>query len=294
MSFNFITEETKNYIKNVLLFINEENEFDPDRRSRTPRTIPNPNLTPGFRPGDLNNYPQVYGSPIPSRTPSRTYTKGKNTYTTTRAPLSYSGKGSGMGDKKASEKFKVNIKDVIDPITLVGSSKIPGTIDPQTQTVSGQGVLNYMSSISKASSAIDTIDQMLASSPTLKLAAATSLLNAFPQAAPKGSSAATTGNKVTGSIGAIKQLPEPVQTLLKTVSDISVSPDLQKNKLFNKVMQYSINTTGFDPADPLGGLRRGFEIMGGQHIRKNVARQGQAQQRGMETTMGHPSGSGNW
>lgn len=261
MPFVQITEGTKNYIKEFLLSEQGGN------------TAPTPRVNPN---------------------------KFKGTAPRQRGSMSTSGKGSGMGLKYAKGyTIKPPPTDLIDYATMFGNTTIPGTTDTNTKMPSSQLGLNYMSTLSKGSAAIEVLDQMLAQSPTLKTAVASNLMSLLPHANPNASKSQTSNvNSVLqqqiGNVGG------PAGSLLSVVSQLALPTSsgagapLANNKLYNKVMQYSFNTTGFDPTDPLGGLRRGLELMGGQHIRKNVARQGQAQQRGAETTMGHPSGSGNW
>jgi len=265
MGFEKIEQNTKDYIKSVLLL----SEQTPPAGSTGP-TAP-PRLTPargGSGSGTSVGAPSRHGFKAYPTTPSKKYFDG------------------------------------ITPDILLGKTLIPGTT--QIMTVDGgekvethdpQKVLNYMTGLAQASSVLDVLDQMLSQSPGIKLMMANQLRGAkmpvtIAPSETKTASQEEISKISTGVQDQIKMLPGGVGDALTMVSDLIGTPEMKKNKLLQKTMEYSIATTPFEITDPFAGMRRGIELMGGKEIRKNIARIQDTQTRGAQTGMGHPSGFG--
>lgn len=269
MGFEKIEQNTKDYIKSVLLLS--------EQTPPTPAPGPGPGATAWITPakvgsggGTVVGGSSLYGTKATPKSGTRTYPK----------------------------------VDSIEPEILLGKTLIPGTT--QTVTIDGgkkaethdpDKVLNYMTGLAQASSVLDVLDQMLSQSPGIKLMMANQLRGAkMPSVIAPGKTKTASEEEIakisTAVQDQIKMLPGGVGDALTMVSDLIGTPEMKKNKLLQKTMQYSIATTPFEITDPFAGMRRGIELMGGKEIRKNIARIQDAQTRGAQTGMGHPSGFG--
>jgi|688.fasta_scaffold163007_2 hypothetical protein len=268
MGFEKIEQNTKDYIKSVLLLS--------EQTPPTPAPGPGPGATAWFSPTRGGS--------------------GKGTGTTV-------GGSSGKATPRSGTRTYPKV-DSIQPDILLGKTLIPGTTQTVTlptgekaETHDSQKVLNYMTGLAQASSTLDVLDQMLSQSPGIKLLMANQLRGKTMPATLAPGSAKTASQEEISKISTavqdqIKMLPGGVGDALTMVSDLIGTPEMKKNKLLQKTMQYSIATTPFEITDPFAGMRRGIELMGGKEIRKNIARIQDTQTRGAQTGMGHPSGFG--
>ena len=272
MSFDCITEGSKDYIKYVLQLTEE---------SMTGVTY----VAPGRKKGTR-------------KTSSFPFSGGAG------------GKGLGGGDDTQPGDFVSNTKDkkgkkqdmgLVGPI-MWGNSKIPGTFvknekgeyeDAEDAT---QGGLNYLTSLGQAQSSLEFADQMLPAA--VKLLIAKGLADSQIQAQPDSddSLASAFQRGLDKASEAEKTAASPFEVMAKdTLNSIEKMTGLKgiandQNPLAQKVMQYSKNLAAIDPFNPLLGLKIGVEMLGGKEVLRRTRELGAVQSAGAASTMGHPSG----
>ena len=272
MSFDCITEGSKDYIKYVLQLTEE---------SMTGVTY----VAPGRKKGTR-------------KTSSFPFSGGAG------------GKGLGSGDDTQPGDFVSNTKDkkgkkqdmgLVGPI-MWGSSKIPGTVvknekgeyeDADDPT---QGGLDYLTSLGQAQSSLEFADQMLPAA--VKLLIAKGLADSQIQARPDSddSLASAFQRGLDKASEAEKTAASPFADMAKdTLNSIEKMTGLKgiandQNPLAQKVMQYSKNLAAIDPFNPLLGLKIGVEMLGGKEVLRRTRELGAVQSAGAASTMGHPSG----
>ena len=275
MSFDCITEGSKDYIKYVLQLTEE---------SMTGITY----VAPGRKKGTR-------------KTSSFPFSGGAG------------GKGLGGGDDTQPGDFVSNTKDkkgkkqdmgLVGPI-MWGNSKIPGTFvknekgeyeDAEDAT---QGGLNYLTSLGQAQSSLEFADQMLPAA--VKLLIAKGLADSQIQAQPdsddtlvaafeRGLSIASEAEKTAASpFAAIaKDTLNSIESMTGVGGEEGIAN--KGNPLAQKVMQYSKNLAAIDPFNPLLGLKIGVEMLGGKEVLRRTRELGAVQSAGAASTMGHPSG----
>ena len=292
MSFNTITEGSKEYIKYILQ-LNEQ----------TPSVVTLPNGAPS---GVTLWSDKPFGDPGRKRNPetgtsSFTFSggaggKGLNNY-----------KGTGVPRDKDFYKRKEN-QGLQGPI-MWGGSQIPGYVKRNKDTneieeISTDGGLGYLTSVGQAQSSLEFLDQMLPS--IVKYGMAQGLrsqkVNQNPEDTKNGSTNPwTLGTLNTGAEGSTKTVNSGIGTamgsaLSSMTNDITNSIDTMigdigdQSPLAKKVMDYSKNLGPLDPYNPLMGLKIGVEMLGGKEILRRTRELGAVQTAGAASAMGHPSG----
>lgn len=272
MSFDCITEGSKDYIKYVLQLTEE---------SMTGVTY----VAPGRKKGTR-------------KTSSFPFSGGAG------------GKGLGGGDDIQPGDFVSNTKDekgkkqdmgLVGPI-MWGNSKIPGTFvknkkgEYEAAEDATQGGLNYLTSLGQAQSSLEFADQMLPAAVKLLIARglADSEIKAQPDSDNSLASAFQRG--LDKASEAEKTAASPFEVMAKdTLNSIETMTGLKgiandENPLAQKVMQYSKNLAAIDPFNPLLGLKIGVEMLGGKEVLRRTRELGAVQSAGAASTMGHPSG----
>ena len=272
MSFDCITEGSKDYIKYVLQLTEE---------SMTGVTY----VAPGRKKGTR-------------KTSSFPFSGGAG------------GKGLGGGDDIQPGDFVSNTKDekgkkqdmgLVGPI-MWGNSKIPGTFvknkkgEYEAAEDATQGGLNYLTSLGQAQSSLEFADQMLPAAVKLLIARglADSEIKAQPDSDNSLASAFQRG--LDKASEAEKTAASPFEVMAKdTLNSIEKMTGLKgiandENPLAQKVMQYSKNLAAIDPFNPLLGLKIGVEMLGGKEVLRRTRELGAVQSAGAASTMGHPSG----
>ena len=265
MSFNLITEGSKDYMKYVLQ-LSEAKKSSSTKGKKTPPVDPKPVIN------------------VPTEDQKR--------------PIKASGSGGTEEffrnskpkwddeflDTKPYDRTKKN-DSLVTPI-LFGGSNIPnnkgkilkngavGEDGPEEPDESGG--LDYLTNVAQGASVIDFVDQNLPAAARLALSA--SLLGQKVKKTPDGNM------KATGAVSAFSQ------ELMDKVKDYAGGKDL--GPLGDKVFKYTENLGALDPMNPLLGLKLGYEMLGGNEILKRTRELGAAQSSGAQSSMGHPSGFG--
>jgi len=287
MSFNYITEGSKNYIKYVLQ-LNEE--------SMTGITF----VAPGRKKQKETR-----------KKPSFAFSGGAG------------GKGLGGGDDiqpgdflstEKDEKGKIKDQGLRGAI-MWGNSKIPNSRTTNQKTgeeqENTQGGLDYITSLGQAQSALDFADQMMPAAVKLLLAkglfssqikakpGSTVAGNAKPDTTATNSNVSLKGALDAARSGASKEQQMALSGFESVAGDVlsqienltGTSKIANKdNPLAQKVMQYSKNLGAIDPYNPLLGLKIGVEMLGGKEVLRRTRELGAVQSAGAASTMGHPSG----
>jgi len=284
MSFNYITEGSKNYIKYVLQ-LNEE--------SMTGVTF----VAPGRKKETRKR-------------PSFAFSGGAG------------GKGLGGGDdiqpgdflsKEKDEKGKIKDQGLRGAI-MWGNSRIPNsrtTNEKGEQQDDTQGGLDYITSLGQAQSALDFADQMMPAAVKLLLAKGlfSSQIKARPGSTVAGNikpGTTTTNSNVSlqGALDAARSGASKEQQMalsgfesvagdvLSQIENLTGTSKIanENNPLAQKVMQYSKNLGAIDPYNPLLGLKIGVEMLGGKEVLRRTRELGAVQSAGAASAMGHPSG----
>jgi len=277
MSFDCITEGSKDYIKYVLQLSEE---------SMTGVTY----VAPGRKKETRKR-------------PSFTFSGGAG------------GKGLGGGDDiqpgdflstEKDEKGKIKDQGLRGAI-MWGNSKIPNsrtTNEKGEEQDNTQGGLDYITSLGQAQSALDFADQMMPAA--VKLLLAKGLFGAQVKANP-GSTAGPPGGSNISLKGALdaergkgskdQQIAlsgfeaiagDIISQIEKLTGAKGIASD--NNPLAQKVMQYSKNLGAIDPYNPLLGLKIGVEMLGGKEVLRRTRELGAVQSAGAASSMGHPSG----
>lgn len=250
------------------------------------------------------------------------------------------GKSLRGGDKIKPGRFISKNKEDGDKLRgpiIFGSSAVPGVIAVENgkEKYSTQGGLDYLTNLSQAQSAIEFANQMLPAA--VKLALAGSLFQTSVGAGGKPVSAASNqetsqnkpqdqksvgaGGKPVGTASNQKtsQNKPQDQTLTSTLSNMQggTGPASEIAKQFSqmggdvigtienltgvkgvagasplasKVMKATKNLGALDPFNPLLGLQLGIELLGGKEVLRRTREIGAAQSAGAASSMGHPSG----
>jgi hypothetical protein len=277
MSFDCITEGSKDYIKYVLQLSEE---------SMTGVTY----VAPGRKKETRKR-------------PSFTFSGGAG------------GKGLGGGDDiqpgdflstEKDEKGKTKDQGLRAGI-MWGNSKIPNsrtTNEKGEEQDNTQGGLDYITSLGQAQSALDFADQMMPAA--VKLLLAKGLFSSQIKANP-GSTAGTADSSnvsLKGALDAARGGANQEQQmalsgfeavagdLLSQIENLTGTTKIanENNPLAQKVMQYSKNLGAIDPYNPLLGLKIGVEMLGGKEVLRRTRELGAVQSAGAASSMGHPSG----
>jgi hypothetical protein len=277
MSFDCITEGSKDYIKYVLQLSEE---------SMTGVTY----VAPGRKKETRKR-------------PSFTFSGGAG------------GKGLGGGDDiqpgdflstEKDEKGKIKDQGLRGGI-MWGNSKIPNsrtTNEKGEEQDNTQGGLDYITSLGQAQSALDFADQMMPAA--VKLLLAKGLFSSQIKANP-GSTAGTADSSnvsLKGALDAARGGANQEQQMalsgfeavagdvLSQIENLTGTTKIanENNPLAQKVMQYSKNLGAIDPYNPLLGLKIGVEMLGGKEVLRRTRELGAVQSAGAASSMGHPSG----
>jgi hypothetical protein len=262
MSFNLITEGSKDYMKYVLQLSEAKKSSTTKAKKTAP---PEPKL---FDPV-IN---------VPTEDEKR--------------PIKASGSGgrdfmSGSRPIEDEEFLKTKPHqqknpDSLVPTILFGGSKIPngsGNFPKKnengTEETDESGGLDYLTNVAQGASVIDFADQNLPAAARLALAAAL-----FGEKVKK-----TPGDPV--QLGALTGFQQDLINQVKQYADTK-----KLGPLADKVFKYTQNLGALDPFNPLLGLKLGYEMLGGNEILKRTRELGAAQSSGAQSSMGHPSGFG--
>lgn len=277
MSFDCITEGSKDYIKYILQLTEE---------SMTGVTF----VPPGRKKET-------------KKRPSFTFNGGAG------------GKGLGGGDDIQPGDFLSTNKDKkgktkdegLRGKIMWGNSNIPNsrtTNEKGEEQDNTQGGLDYITSLGQAQSALDFADQMMPAA--VKLLLAKGLFSSQIKANP-GSTAGTADSSNVSLKGALDVArsgasKEQEMTLsgfeavagdvLSQIENLTGTTKIanENNPLAQKVMQYSKNLGAIDPYNPLLGLKIGVEMLGGKEVLRRTRELGAVQSAGAASSMGHPSG----
>ena len=288
MSFDCITEGSKDYIKYILQLTEE---------SMTGVTF----VPPGRKKET-------------KKRPSFTFNGGAG------------GKGLGGGDDIQPGDFLSTNKDKkgktkdegLRGKIMWGNSNIPNsrtTNEKGEEQDNTQGGLDYITSLGQAQSALDFADQMMPAAVKLLLAKGlfSSQIKARPgsTAAKPGSTAAEPDSTAAGSNVSLKGALDVARSgaskeqemalsgfeavagdVLSQIEKLTGTETIanEKNPLAQKVMQYSKNLGAIDPYNPLLGLKIGVEMLGGKEVLRRTRELGAVQSAGAASSMGHPSG----
>jgi hypothetical protein len=274
MSFDCITEGSKDYIKYVLQLSEE---------SMTGVTY----VAPGRKKETRKR-------------PSFTFSGGAG------------GKGLGGGDDiqpgdflstEKDEKGKTKDQGLRAGI-MWGNSKIPNsrtTNEKGEEQDNTQGGLDYITSLGQAQSALDFADQMMPAAVKLLLAKGlfSSQIKARPGSTAAGSNVSLKGALDVARSGASKEQEMTLSgfeavagDVLSQIENLTGTSKIanENNPLAQKVMQYSKNLGAIDPYNPLLGLKIGVEMLGGKEVLRRTRELGAVQSAGAASSMGHPSG----
>jgi len=269
MSFDCITEGSKDYIKYVLQLTEE---------SMTGITY----VAPGRKKETKKN-------------PSFTFSGGAG------------GKGLGGGDdiqpgtflsKEKDKKGKTKDAGLLGTI-MWGASQIPNSSAKDAkgkEKMNTQGGLDYLTSLGQAQSSLEFADQMMPAAVKLLIAKGLygSQVKSKPGSEVSLSQAFEKGLK--GATGQEKAVADAfASTARETIDQIEKMTGVggianENNPLAQKVMQYSKNLGAIDPFNPLLGLKIGVEMLGGKEVLRRTRELGAVQSAGAASTMGHPSG----
>jgi hypothetical protein len=209
--------------------------------------------------------------------------------------------GDFLFDTKDKKRKKQDI-GLIGPI-MWGISEIPGTVvkkgEDQSAENPTQGGLDYLTSLGQAQSSLEFADQMMPAA--VKLLIAKGLYGSKIKAKPDSTGSITQAFEkgLAGATGSEKAAASPFADMakdtLKTIESMtgvggSEGIASKGNPLAQKVMQYSKNLGAIDPFNPLLGLKIGVEMLGGKEVLRRTRELGAAQSAGAASTMGHPSG----
>jgi hypothetical protein len=274
MSFDCITEGSKDYIKYILQLTEE---------SMTGVTF----VPPGRKKET-------------KKRPSFTFNGGAG------------GKGLGGGDDIQPGDFLSTNKDKkgktkdegLRGKIMWGNSNIPNsrtTNEKGEEQDNTQGGLDYITSLGQAQSALDFADQMMPAAVKLLLAKGlfSSQIKARPGSTAAGSNVSLKGALDVARSGASKEQEMTLSgfeavagDVLSQIENLTGTSKIanENNPLAQKVMQYSKNLGAIDPYNPLLGLKIGVEMLGGKEVLRRTRELGAVQSAGAASSMGHPSG----
>ena len=268
MSFNLITEGSKDYMKYVLQLSEAKS------KSKSKAKVP-------MRPESMD----VPDNGI--RKPGSKPTQGG---------------GRGIGGEELEVPVITKNKSELQPGILFGVKSSFDNLHPTNDKgeLISSGGLDYITKIAQASSFIDAIDQNIPSLIKFGLGYGNmgSQMDMDPGAKDKKS---RSSNKIKGSEEAAKKAAETSLgsgnvTVQSAMDELDKGFDNETKssagKFANKVLQYSKNLGALDPFNPLLGYKIGYDMLGGREIIKRTRDLGAAQAAGTESSMGHPSGFG--
>ena len=263
MSFNLITEGSRDYMKYVLQLSEAKS------KSKSKVKVP-------MRPESMD----VPDNGI--RKPGSKPTQG-------------GGRGIG-GDQPLEYKRQKADGGSLDSQILFGQNSSYKNLHQRTDPKTGEsysdaaGGLDYVTDLAQTSSLIDAIDQNMPTIARLGIGWSKILGKEKINMTPGGSSSSgACGADVSmGNMGSSRD-----QTLGQITAELdSRIPEAKANKFANKVLTFSKNLGALDPFNPLLGYKIGNEMLGGREILKRTRELGAAQSSGAQSTMGHPSGFG--
>jgi len=275
MSFNTITEGSKDYIKYVLQLAEEApsgvtlpNWGDPGRR-KSPGTGADSFTFSGGKGGrDLKGGDTTK--------PGDLITRSKN-----------------KQGKRTDPGLQGNI--------MWGQSRIPGYVvknEKGEESLSDQGGLDYLTSLGQAQSSLEFADAMMPAA--VKLLIAKGLYGSRVKAAPDSKSTKSLSAALQAGMTGASAIQQAAGSAFQSISG-NLLDQIEKmtgvegiandnNPLAKKVMQYSKNLGALDPFNPLLGLKIGVGMLGGKEVLKRTRELADAQTAGAASTMGHPSG----
>jgi hypothetical protein len=264
MSFNLITEGSKDYMKYVLQLSEAKS------KSKSKIKIP-------MRPESMD---------VPENSIREPGSK----------PTQGGGRGIG-GDETPVYKREKTAGDSLDSQILFGQHSSYKNLHKRTDPTTGEtysdaaGGLDYITDLAQTSSFIDAIDQNMPTIARLGIGWSKILNKEKLSMSPGGSGSGYTGglDVSTGSMGS-KGGPTDLGQITAAL-DARI-PDSKANKFANKVLTFSKNLGALDPFNPLLGYKIGNEMLGGREILKRTRELGAAQSSGAQSSMGHPSGFG--
>jgi len=264
MSFNLITEGSKDYMKYVLQLSEAKKSSTTKAKKTAP---PEPKL---FDPV-INVPTEDEKRPIKASGSGGTEEFVKN---------SKPKWDDEFLETKPYDRTKKNEK-LVTPI-LFGGSNIPNARgkfvkknEDGTEETDESGGLDYLTNVAQGASVIDFADQNLPAAARLALAAAL-----FGEKVKK-----TPGDPV--QLGALTGFQQDLINQVKQYADTK-----KLGPLADKAFKYTQNLGALDPFNPLLGLKLGYEMLGGNEILKRTRELGAAQSSGAQSSMGHPSGFG--
>jgi hypothetical protein len=210
------------------------------------------------------------------------------------------GEGLGGGDNIKPGQFVSKEKDKDGKLKdaglrakiMLGATQIPRT----EGSLETQASLDYMTSLGQAQSSLEFADQMMPAA--VKLLLAKGLYDTKIKAKPGSniSLSAAFNAGLSGASEAEKAAVSPFETVAKdTLNQIEKMTGVEglggkNNPLAQKVMQYTKNLGAIDPFNPLLGLKLGVEMLGGKEVLRRTRELGGVQSAGAASSMGHPSG----
>ena len=273
MSFNTITEGSKEYIKYVLQLAEE---------APSGVTLPD------------------WGEPGRRKVPGT----GKDSFTFSGGKGGRDLKGGDTtkpGDLVSNSKNKKGKRT--DPglqgNIMWGQSRIPGYVvkEKGEESLSDQGGLDYLTSLGQAQSSLEFADAMMPAA--VKLLIAKGLYGSKVKASPDSKSTKSLSAALQAGMTGASSIQQAAGTafqgiagnLLDQIEKMTGAEGIANgNPLAQKVMQYSKNLGAIDPFNPLLGLKIGVGMLGGKEVLKRTRELADAQTAGAASTMGHPSG----
>lgn len=200
--------------------------------------------------------------------------------------------------KEKDEKGKTKDAGLRGAI-MWGVSKIPNSSVKDAkgkEKMSTQGGLDYLTSLGQAQSSLEFADQMMPAA--IKLLIAKGLYDSQVKSKPGSEVSLSQAFEIglKGATGQEKAVADAfASTARESIAQIEKMTGVggianENNPLAQKVMQYSKNLGAIDPFNPLLGLKIGVEMLGGKEVLRRTRELGAAQSAGASSTMGHPSG----
>lgn len=305
MSFNMITEGSKNYIKHVLQ-LSEANALEawhllhPSPYGYTPERF-------RYKPDNQGReYSLKKNFKKDKQVPSENYGNPNTKINTGAHDIDLSPKwSSGYGGRDfplnsqppediefmKTKPYKTKQNNSLMPTVLFGGSKLPNAKGNIAYNSGGDwdsddsGGLDYLTAVAQGTSIVDYADQMLPAAAKLALSAAL-----FGQKVKKTPSD-DDQDLLSGFTSSNNPMADSFQRdVINKVKQYAGGKNL--GPLGDKVMKFSQNLGALDPLNPLLGLKLGYEMLGGNEILKRTREIGSAQSSGAQSSMGHPSGFG--
>ena len=274
MSFNIITEGSKEYIKYVLQLAEE-----------APSGVTLPNWgDPGRR--------KVPGT----GTDSFTFSGGNGGRDLKGGDTTKPGDLVSNSKNKKGKRTDPGLQGNI----MWGQSRIPGYVvknEKGEESLSDQGGLDYLTSLGQAQSSLEFADAMMPAA--VKLLIAKGLYGSKVKASPDSKSTKSLSAALEAGMTGASSIQQAAGTafqgiagnLLDQIEKMTGAEGIANgNPLAQKVMQYSKNLGAIDPFNPLLGLKIGVGMLGGKEVLKRTRELADAQTAGAASAMGHPSG----